>query len=107
MTKEEATEKWHLDRRVPIGIIVGLAIQTIVFVYSATSWSSKMESRMLAVEKQVSANFITNRRQYEVINEERLKSHGTAQALARVEGTLNSMERQLTTIVGHIMKDSK
>lgn len=44
-------EAWHLDKKVPIGIIGALAFQTLVFVYVGTSWKDTIESRVTALEK--------------------------------------------------------
>ncbi len=42
---------WHLDKKVPIGIIVALLVQTIVLVYVGTTWKVDVESRLGALEK--------------------------------------------------------
>lgn len=44
-------ENWHLDKKVPISIIVALFMQTIVFVYVGTTWKSDVDARLTAIEK--------------------------------------------------------
>lgn len=44
-------EQWHLDKKVPISIIVALFIQTIVFVYVGTTWKADTDFRLAALEK--------------------------------------------------------
>lgn len=46
-----ANEQWHLDRRVPISIIVALFVQTVTFVYFGTAWKSDTDARIAALEK--------------------------------------------------------
>ena len=46
-----AREDWHLDKRVPISIIIALFVQTIVFVYVGTTWKADVDGRIIALEK--------------------------------------------------------
>lgn len=48
-------EQWHLDKKVPISIIVALFIQTVVFVYVGTTWKADTDSRIAALEKSESS----------------------------------------------------
>lgn len=45
-------EQWHLDRKVPIAVIVTILIQSGVFVW----WASDANSRLGAVEKRLEAS---------------------------------------------------
>jgi len=42
---------WHMDKKVPISIIVALFVQTIVFVYVGTTWKSDVDARIASLEK--------------------------------------------------------
>jgi hypothetical protein len=42
--------EWHLDKRVPLGIILTLVAQTITLVYIGTSWKSDIDHRLTSVE---------------------------------------------------------
>lgn len=44
-------EAWHLDKRVPITMIVMFALQTLTLVYVGTSWKADIEYRVGALEK--------------------------------------------------------
>lgn len=44
-------ENWHLDKKVPIGIITALCIQSMVFIYIGTSWKVDVESRIANLER--------------------------------------------------------
>ena len=46
MNKDETTGKWHLDKRVPISLIIAIIIQTMSFVW----FFSKMDSRIASLE---------------------------------------------------------
>lgn len=46
-----ASEQWHLDKKVPISIILALFAQTIVFVSVGTAWKADTDSRIAALEK--------------------------------------------------------
>lgn len=43
--------QWHLDKRVPIGIIAAIVFQTVAFVALGSQWMAKMELRVDAVER--------------------------------------------------------
>lgn len=45
------SEQWHLDKKVPIGIIAALFMQTLVFIYVGTSWKESVDYRISALEK--------------------------------------------------------
>jgi hypothetical protein len=44
-------EQWHLDKKVPISIIIALFVQTVVFVYVGTTWKADTDFRLAALEK--------------------------------------------------------
>ncbi len=44
-------EAWHLDKKVPIAIIISLLIQTVTFISIAASWKTSVESRLEYLEK--------------------------------------------------------
>jgi hypothetical protein len=45
------TENWHLDKKVPLGIIGAIIVQTVVMVYVGTSWKDSVDNRISALEK--------------------------------------------------------
>lgn len=48
---QTADHHWHLDKKVPISIIIALFVQTIVFVAVGTAWKADTDSRISALEK--------------------------------------------------------
>jgi hypothetical protein len=48
---EPVDKEWHLDKRVPIGIIAAIVFQTITFVALGSQWMAKMEARVDVIER--------------------------------------------------------
>ena len=44
-------EPWHLDKKVPLGIIFAIFIQTITLVVIGTVWKTQTDSRLESLEK--------------------------------------------------------
>ena len=45
------SNEWHLDKKVPITIIIMFAIQTLTLVYVGTAWKTDIDARIKALEK--------------------------------------------------------
>ena len=45
------SEPWHLDKKVPLGIIFAIVMQTITLVVIGTVWKTQTDSRLEALEK--------------------------------------------------------
>ena len=41
---------WHLDKKVPIGLIVAIVIQTLTLVYVGATWKAETNGRLTALE---------------------------------------------------------
>ena len=46
-----ATEEWHLDKKVPVTIIVALVLQTLGFIYVGTAWKTEVDFRVNNLER--------------------------------------------------------
>lgn len=44
-------ENWHLDKRIPIAIIMTIIVQTVTFVALGATWKAQTEARILSLEK--------------------------------------------------------
>ena len=44
-------EAWHLDKKVPVAIIIALVGQTLFFTYWGSTWKSETDSRLASLEK--------------------------------------------------------
>jgi hypothetical protein len=42
---------WHLDKRVPLTMIVVFVLQTITVIYVGTTWKVEVEARLKQLEK--------------------------------------------------------
>jgi len=96
----EYDTRWHLDKRVPIALVVLIVSQTAGAIW----WASAVNGSIAALENRVDFNDETNRRQYDRMNADREAGRQTAKQLARVEGLLQSIDRQVTGLVSHIMQ---
>lgn len=96
-------ETWHLDKKVPLALIIVIVIQTAGAIW----WASKVTERLDGLTVRLSASELTNRRQYDIISSDRLQSQQTAKQLARVEGLLTSINAQVTALTAHIMNQQR
>lgn len=53
---EPKAEPWHVERKVPIAIIVALAVQLVAQLVGAAWWASGTSARLDVVEKQLAAS---------------------------------------------------
>lgn len=42
---------WHLDKRVPLGLLIMIVAQTITLVYVGTTWKSDIDNRLVTLER--------------------------------------------------------
>lgn len=74
---------WHLDKKVPIGIIIAIIIQT----FSLGWFVARMESRITALE--ISQSQRADERDRLITMEERLKA--ALESMARIERQLDRL----------------
>jgi len=43
--------EWHLDKRVPIAMVLAFIGQTVTLVYVGTTWKSDIDHRVTSLEK--------------------------------------------------------
>jgi hypothetical protein len=51
LTQDEAQTDWHLDKRVPIAMVVAFFIQTITLVYVGSTWKADTDQRIAHLER--------------------------------------------------------
>lgn len=51
MSNREKENEWHLDKKVPLGIIVALIVQTLTLVVVGVTWKSDVDHRLNELEK--------------------------------------------------------
>lgn len=84
--EEKMKEGWHLDKRVPLSIIVALFVQTGALIM----WGTKLDSRVSTVEQKIYQEEI-------VIDTIKNAQNSISVGLARIE------ERQI--IAGEVVKE--
>lgn len=52
---DEMKEGWHLDKKVPLSIIVALLVQTAALIM----WGTKLDSRVATIEQSVNSHTLT------------------------------------------------
>lgn len=52
---EPRNEPWRVERKVPVAIIITLALQLVVQLVAAAWWASNTSARLTAVETQITA----------------------------------------------------
>jgi len=78
--KRRSEDSWHLDKRVPIAVIIALLIQAASIIW----WASRVESRLAVVERYQHDNSQLSER---VVRLEVL--------LERVDRTISRVERKI------------
>lgn len=84
--KESMKEGWHLDKKVPLSIIMALLVQTAVLIM----WGTKLDSRVAIVEQSINSHTLTIETMKQTQNQ-------ISVGLARIE------ERQI--ISGEVVKE--
>lgn len=82
----EPEPQWHLDKRVPLAIIITIFLQTAGFIYVVSTWKADVDARLSQLEKSD-----TDRKPQEsrlIRLEERLES--IKSSLVRIESKLES-----------------
>jgi Tfp pilus assembly protein PilO len=81
--------KWKLDRRIPIAVIVTLAMQII----GALIWATELDARVSSIEQQSVTSSTANEKFARL--EERLDG---------IRENVDSMKRQLEHLTEHLLK---
>lgn len=89
MVQAEQREEWHLDKKVPLGIIIALIIQTVTVFTIATAWKTSVDSRIGRLEEIISTN--SNQGERIIILEQQLKF--ILESLSRIEKKLDVAEQ--------------
>lgn len=90
-TPDVNQEKWHLDKRVPIALLLGLLLQGMGAIWWAAQFEARFESSVRRIER-LEAQRITDDAQ----------THLLAQRLARMEALSETQTRLLERIEGRL-----
>ena len=86
----EPDTRWHLDKRVPIGLIGAVLVQTISFVW----FISKIDSRVSSLESAVVMQRDRDDRQ----------DRSASEAAANVRSDLKEIDRKLDRLIERTIK---
>jgi len=93
-TEQEEREHWHLDKRVPISLIVTIMVQTAAFMWFLSSLSHRVEAiTELAQSAQIQDERVRNNTNGITRMTEALRS--SAATLESIDGRLARIERAL------------
>ena len=88
-----AIEEWHLDKKVPVTIIVALVLQTLGFIYVGTAWKTEVDFRVNNLER---------------LNDDRKSQEGriiaVEQQLNYIPDSLKRIEAKLESTIGNGQK---
>lgn len=88
---DKSDERWHIDRKLPIALIVTLVLTFSGQTFTAIWWASKTDSRIEALERQTTAAVPTTTEQ------------GTR--LTRVETRLEAVQDGISEIKAILRKE--
>jgi len=92
--------QWHLDKRVPLGLIAALFLQTASLVFVGATWKAETDQRLQGVEEDIADNIEIRRRMWDQIkNQEAVVSDLANKVTAvdeRTKGIKDSVDRLLT-----------
>jgi len=86
-------EAWHLDKKVPVTIIVALVLQTLGIIYVGTAWKTEVDFRISSLER---------------LNEDSKSQEGriiaVEQQLNYITDSLKRIEAKLESTIGNGQK---
>lgn len=100
MTEALNDHAWHLDKRVPLGILLALAMQTVTLVAVASSWRASTDARLAALEKNIDDHVILRRRQWDSIKANTASNQSLDAKLAGLDERTKSIAAQTDRILG-------
>ncbi len=105
MSDEERA--WHLDKRVPIGIIAALVVQTLALLYTEAAWRAETGSRINALEIAVEDNVVLRRKQWDRIEMVEQQQKRLDSQLSGLNERTRGIARQTDRIVDILLKQTQ
>lgn len=98
---------WHLDKRVPIGIIIALVIQTAALLYTDATWRAETGGRLNALEEAVGDNVLMRRKQWDRIDYIDQQQKLLDSKLSGLDERTRGIARQTDRIVDILLKQTQ
>lgn len=94
---------WHLDKRVPLGILFALALQTITLVAIASSWRASTDARLETLEANIADHVVLRRRQSDAIKANTASNQSLDAKLAGLDERTKAIAAQTDRILGLLL----
>ncbi|MCK5777833.1 MAG: hypothetical protein KAH11_03515 [Rhodospirillales bacterium] len=98
---------WHLDKRVPIGIIAALIVQTLALLYTEAAWRAETGNRINALEIAVEDNVVLRRKQWDRIELIEQQQKMLDSQLAGLDERTRGIARQTDRILDILLKQTQ
>jgi len=98
---------WHLDKRVPIGIIAALVVQTLALLYTEAAWRAETGNRINALEIAVEDNVVLRRKQWDRIEVVEQQQKLLDSQLAGLDERTRGIARQTDRILDILLKQTQ
>ncbi|WNK00107.1 hypothetical protein L2D14_01455 [Thalassospiraceae bacterium LMO-JJ14] len=102
----EDNQAWHMDKRVPIGIIAALVVQTVALLYTEAAWRAETGSRINALEIAVDDNVALRRKQWDRIELIEQQQKLLDSQLSGLDERTRGIARQTDRIVDILLKQT-
>ena len=94
MTQPDYETHWHLDRRVPVGIIAAVLIQTIGMII----WATKLDSRVGVLETNDTTQSVRIQRLEDIASRVAVMEERQVNTIARLDIQTKTMQEILTLV---------
>ena len=96
----EEHDPWHLDKRVPLALIFAILLQTVGIVW----WAASIDARQTAQNDRIGRNTLRITRAWDKMNADGERVTNTAERVAKMEGTLEHIARQIDRVLNRMDK---
>lgn len=90
---------WHLDKRVPLGLIFGLFIQTVTVVWFLSDLRHDVDTLSVSLDDKVEQISITNERQWNRINRNEGLIQDSIASIKTNTAILERVEERLSNLI--------
>ena len=92
-------EGWHLDKRVPLGLIFAVFVQTITVIWFLTDLRNDVDNLAVSLDDKVEQVSVTNERQWNRINRNEELIQQSIASIQTNTAILERVEQRLSRII--------
>lgn len=100
-------KSWHLDKRVPLGILLALAVQTVTMVAVASSWRASTDERLGTLEDNIADHVVLRRRQWDSIKANTASNQSLDSKLTGLDERTRAIAAQTDQILGLLLRQAE